>query len=94
MSIEIIIAGVVATCLAFFFLMAKLNLKRMLYFDVPLDIGLTALLMWAFAGTFSGMLTAMFGGAAFSMILWGAKRLYGYQRPTMTRGRLTWVDAG
>ena len=83
---ELIIAGVVSA-LAVLVLLFKIGIRKCLYFDVPLDIGVTVFLGIIFSGTYSGMIAAIIGGLIFSIILWGLKNFIGYERLT----RKGWV---
>jgi len=66
------------------FLIFKFGVRRALSFDIPIDIAVTGLLMFLFAGTFGGMMAAMVGGLTVSIVLFVMKK-------TMTREELTWV---
>jgi|TARA_B110000444_G_scaffold107248_1_gene101406 hypothetical protein len=63
-------------------LIFKLNIRRIITYDIPIDIAVTALLMYLFAGTYSGMIAAMVGGLVVSVTLFIMKR-------TMYREELT-----
>lgn len=76
----IILAGVV-TALAFIFLLLKCPIRRLLAFDFAIDVGVTALMMVMFAGTFAGMFAAVTGGAIVSVFLYATKQLIGYEKP-------------
>mgnify|MGYP005866282321 CR=1 FL=1 len=76
------------TALGIFILILKLRrdtLRKLLGFDIFLDITVTVILMIAFAGTFSGMMAAIVGGIGFSLALWVTKMVYGYKH-------LVWVN--
>ena len=66
------------------FLIFKFGIRRVITYDIPIDIAITALLIYAFAGTYSGMLAAMVGGLAVSITLFIMKR-------TMRREELKFV---
>jgi len=66
------------------FLIFKFGIRRVITYDIPIDIAVTALLIYAFAGTYSGMLAAMVGGLIVSITLFVMKR-------TMNREELTIV---
>jgi len=63
-----IIAGLLTAC-AFLILLYKLNLKRVLQYDIVVDVAITFFLMWIFAGTFAGMMAAIIGGLFVSIVL-------------------------
>ena len=78
---EILLAGLISV-LAILFLLLKIDIRKVLAFDIWVDIGVTALLVTLFAGTFSGMFAACVAGAGFSIILYVLKHTIGYKRLT------------
>ncbi len=56
-------------------------LKKVLYFDKYIDLFFTVVLPFAFYGTFSGMVTAVFSGLFLSLYLLIAKSIVGSQSP-------------
>jgi hypothetical protein len=56
------------------FLIFKFGVHRVIAYDIPIDITVTAFLVYAFAGTYSGMLAAMVGGLIVSITLFVMKR--------------------
>jgi len=68
---------------AIMFLLLKMNIRKWLWIDVILDIGVTVLFISMFAGTFSGMVAAVMAGTIFSVILFVLKKVLGYQRFTL-----------
>lgn len=81
------------TALGIFILIMKMRrntMRKLLGFDIYLDIGVTVLLMIVFAGTFAGMMAAIVGGIAFSVALWCAKMLVGYQKLTIVQNNEYW----
>ena len=73
------------------FLLAKLNIKRVLYFDVFIDVVSTIALLAMFAGTFAGMMAGVIGGAVISVVLFILKRVIGAERPTIDGYKLKWI---
>lgn len=73
-----VVAALVA--LGFFIIMFKLGLKRVLGYDLYVDIALTAILMFLFAGSFSGMVVALIGGLIISIVLLVLRKLIGMER--------------
>lgn len=57
------------SALAFFILMWKVKLEFFAKYHWQTDIVVSALLMYLFAGTFSGMVTALVGGIFLSIFL-------------------------
>ena len=83
----VFLAGL-ASAAAIFFLLLKMDIRKMLWIDVLIDIATTGLLIWMFSGTFSGMFAACVAGVLFSMALFFVKKAIGYKRLT----RRGWVD--
>lgn len=75
-----ILAGTIAA-LGLLFLLFKFGVRKIIAYDISLDIAATVLLMILFAGTFSGMMAAMLGGLIISVTLFAMKQ-------TMTREEL------
>lgn len=68
-----IFAGLLSA-LGLLFLIFKFGIRRIIAYDIPIDITVTAFLMYAFAGTYSGMIAAMVGGLIVSITLFIMKR--------------------
>lgn len=68
-----IIAGLISAA-GLLFLIFKFGVRRIIAYDIPIDIAVTGFLMWAFAGTYAGMMAAMIGGLAVSIILFALKK--------------------
>lgn len=86
-----IFAGICSAC-GILFLLAKLNIKRVLAFDVFVDIGASLLLVVMFFGTFAGMMAAIVGGAIISIVLFTMKKFIGCQKPKFSKYKVQWVD--
>ncbi len=67
------IAGLLSA-LGLLFLIFKFGIRRVISYDIPVDIAVTVLLMYVFAGTYSGMMAAMVGGLIVSATLFIMKR--------------------
>jgi len=67
-----ILAGIVAAA-GLLFLILKLGPRKVISYDIPIDIAITSFLMWSLAGTYSGMMAALFGGLFVSVILYVMK---------------------
>jgi|TARA_B110000261_G_C12935144_1_gene298127 hypothetical protein len=78
-----ITAGLISAA-GLLFLLFKFGARRVITYDIPIDILTTSLLMFLFAGTFGGMMAAMVGGLVVSITLYVMKS-------TMTREELKWV---
>lgn len=83
---DILYAGVIAA-VAMIFLMLKLDIKKICGYDILVDITFTGLLAWMLAGTYSGMMAALIGGAIVSIFLFITKKVNGYSKLT----RKGWV---
>jgi len=68
-----IFAGLLSA-LGLLFLIFKFGIRRVIAYDIPIDITVTAFLMYAFAGTYSGMIAEMVGGLIVSVTLFIMKR--------------------
>ena len=88
---SIMYAGVIAA-MAMIFLLLKLDLKKVLGYDVLVDIIFTALLCYMLAGTFSGMMSALLGGAVLSIFLFAVKKFIGYKQLVIQDKRLVWKE--
>jgi cellulose synthase/poly-beta-1,6-N-acetylglucosamine synthase-like glycosyltransferase len=86
-----VFAGLFSAC-GILFLLAKMNFKRVLWLDVPIDMASTALLVVLFFGTFAGMMAAAIGGAVISIVLFATKRTIGYQKPKWNKYKFEWVN--
>ena len=86
-----LVAGI-ASATAILFLLFKFNIKKVLAFDIAVDIGSSALLVVLFAGTFAGMMAAVIGGAIISVVLYAIKRLKGYEKPIRKGFKVKWVS--
>nr|BAR16664.1 hypothetical protein [uncultured Mediterranean phage uvMED] len=86
-----IIAGIFSA-LAILFLLFKFNIKRVLAFDVPIDIASSALLVVLFAGTFAGMMAAVIGGSIISIVLYVMKKIKGCEKPRRKGFKVVWVN--
>ena len=68
------------TALGIIFLLYKVGFKRVLGYDVIVDIVATIGLMYIFAGTYSGMMAAIIGGLFISVVLIIAKQFVSYKK--------------
>jgi formate hydrogenlyase subunit 3/multisubunit Na+/H+ antiporter MnhD subunit len=86
-----LIAGI-ASAIAILFMLAKLNIKKVLCFDILVDIGASVALIIMFAGTFAGMMAAILGGAIISIVLFILKKTIGYEKPKREGFKVRWVN--
>ena len=75
-----LITGLIASA-AIIFLLLKFNIRRVLNYEILIDVSVTVLLMIIFAGTFAGMMTGLMAGAVISIFLYVARRTIGYEKP-------------
>lgn len=68
-----ITAGIVSA-LGLLFLIFKFGIRKVINYDILIDIFVTALLMYALAGTYSGMMAALVGGLIVSVTLFILKK--------------------
>lgn len=86
--IEIIMLAAIAAAGVLFIVFKMGKPRRVLAFDVPIDITATILLCLAMAGTFSGIMIGLTAGTIISSILYAMKKLFGTEKLT----RKGWVD--
>lgn len=67
------LTGIIAA-LGMLFLLFKFGIRKVITYDIFFDILITGFLLWSFAGTYSGMMAAMFGGMLVSIVLYVMKR--------------------
>lgn len=83
-SISNLLLGAIAATAAILFLVFKMGeLRKVLYFDILIDIASTAGLTFLLAGTFAGMMTALLAGAIISITLFILKKAVGHDRLTI-----------
>lgn len=82
------------SALALFVLMLKIGLKKVLGYDVYVDIFCTLFLMFIFQSTVTGMIAAVIGGLFLSILLMFCKFLIGYSRYEEVPGEddMQWVS--
>ena len=68
-----ILAGLIAAT-GLLFLVMKLGIRKIIKYDIILDVLITAVLMYSLAGTYSGMMAALLGGLFVSVILFVLKK--------------------
>jgi hypothetical protein len=69
-----------ASALALFILLIKMNIRKVLGYDVYVDILCTIVLLSSFSGTVTGMAAAMIAAVAISAFLLAVKMTIGYER--------------
>ena len=86
-----ILAGV-ASALAILFTLFKLDIRKVLAFDIAVDVGASILLIVMFAGTFAGMMAAVIAGSIISIVLYTIKRVLGFKKLSRKGLRMVWVN--
>ncbi len=84
-----LLAGFISAC-AILFLLAKFNIRRVIYYDKWVDILSTLALIFMFAGTFAGMMAGVIGGAVISIVLFVLKKTIGYEKPVRKGLKVRW----
>lgn len=69
-----------AIAVGFFIVMFKMGLRRVLGYDLFVDVSLTVLLMMMFSGSFSGMVVALMSGLVISVVLLVLRKFIGYEK--------------
>lgn len=64
--ISLMLAGLL-TAVGILIVLIKLSYRAALYYEVPIDVMLTVAIPLLFAGTFSGLMTAIFAGIFVSL---------------------------
>lgn len=82
----------VASALAMLLLLLKLNLRRVLGYDVAVDIVVSMFLIYTFKGTVTGMAAAMLAGCTISLVLYITKQVVGYERLQWHNRRFHWAS--
>ena len=92
---DALIAGLVSA-LSALFLLAKLDMRKCLGYDVPIDITFTVGVAWLMKDTYSGISSAMIGGLLLSVLLIVLKKFLGAERIdwklSFRNKRLTWIE--
>jgi hypothetical protein len=74
------------------------TVRKLLGFDIPLDIMATLLFIWMFAGTYAGMMAAIIAGLGFSITLAIMKYFMGCKKLTVIHTKdhflpcIRWVE--
>lgn len=89
--IELAMAGVISASAALL-VCCKLGMRRVLGYDVLADVSVTVAFVWMFAGTYSGMMAGILGGALFSLALYTLKPLLGCEKLRLQRCGLVWCE--
>ena len=92
-----ITAGIIAAA-GLLFLLFKFGIRRVITYDIFFDVVITAVLMISLAGTFSGMMAALFGGLIVSVELFVMKRTMRHEKLSIVKTksfpyrRFEWVE--
>ena len=78
---DMVPAGI-ASALGILVILLQFDFRKVLGYSLIIDVTATGGLAWIFAGTFSGMMAAIFGGLTLSLILAVSKKLLGYKTLT------------
>ena len=68
-----ILAGLISA-IGILILILKLGMRKVISYDVAIDVIVTGILMFSLAGTYSGMMAALVGGLFVSITLFLMKR--------------------
>lgn len=75
---------------AIIFLLLKMDIRKVLAFDLGVDILCTIALIVMFSGTFAGMMAAVLAGCIISAFLYILKRTGGYKKPVRQGMKIRW----
>ena len=84
MSTFLIVGGMMV--IGVLIMMGRLNLRRFLGYPNLVDISFTLLMLWVFAGTFSGMVAGGFASLFMSVVLWVLRGTIGAERLAVRKG--------
>lgn len=87
--LELMLYGIISA-LSVFIILMKLPIRRILGYDVIVDIVFTVMLAWILSGSFAGMMAALIGGLLLSITLVITKKLLGYERLELDGHRPVW----
>lgn len=79
---------------AIIFLLLKMDIRKVLAFDLGVDVIATVALIIMFSGTFGGMMAAVLAGCIISAFLYILKRTRGYKKPVRKGVWFTWKEVG
>ena len=68
------------TALGVWIILLKLGIRKVLNFEVPIDVTFTIGLVMYMAGTFSGIMTGVVAGIALSLLLALSKKMWGVEK--------------
>jgi len=83
--VDMIFQGFIAAA-TILYLCSYVGFRRVFAHAFILDIIVTGGLVYAFAGSYAGMMTGLIGGLMFSMFMRIGRRLFGTERPKFVRG--------
>lgn len=70
----------IATAIGAWIIMLKLGIRKVLNFEVPIDVAFTLGLVAYLSGTISGAMIGVVAGIALSILLALSKKLFGVER--------------
>ena len=85
MSLGFILLAASLTSLATMMFLWKLDIRKVLYFEAPLDLLFDVIIPLMFIGTFTGMMVAIVSGDINSITMYVLKNYFiGYKKPKLT----------
>ncbi len=91
------LAGIIAAA-GMLFLLFKFGVRKIITYDIFFDVLITFFLVIVLAGTFSGMIAALFGGLLVSVVLFIMKRTMRHEKLSLVKTkkfpyrRWMWVE--
>ena len=73
--IEVMLITGISTVIGIILLMLKAGIRRCLEHDLLIDLAVTALLIWLFSGSTTGIVTGAFTGGLLSLVLFLIKKI-------------------
>lgn len=75
------------TAATFILLFTYVGFRKVAGYAWLVDIGLFALCLWLFQGTYAGMMTGMISGLVITLFLKSIRRCFGYEKLALLRKR-------
>ena len=88
--ITIFVFGFIAAAGMLLLLFKLGKLRRVLHYDVAIDVLLTIALCILMAGTFTGVMIALVAGFIITVTLFAMRKMMGTEKPVFTGWKLGW----
>lgn len=94
MELTLILLGGLMTSAATMLFLFKLDIRKVLYFEAPLDVLFDIIIPMMFVGTFTGMMVSIIAGLCNSLCMFVLKHyILGYKKPYFSfKKGFYWVE--